>query len=131
LEVGTSTTELNWTNAPKRVLVVEDNLDSVHTLAMLLADIGHIVEWAINGYAALEVARRFKPDVVLLDLGLPGLDGFQVARLIRRDPELKEARLVALTAFGQSHCRKLAAEVGIAPYLLKPVPTQTLQDLLG
>jgi two-component system CheB/CheR fusion protein len=113
------------------VLVVEDNLDSVHTLVLLLEDIGHIVEWAINGHAALEVARRFKPDFVLLDLGLPGLDGFQVARLIRRDPELKDIRFVALTAFGQYPCRKLAAEAGIAPYLVKPVPTQTLQDLLG
>jgi CheY-like chemotaxis protein len=122
---------VNWTRAPKRVLVVEDNLDSVHTLAFLLEDIGHIVEYAINGYAALEVARRFKPDFVLLDLGLPGLDGFQVARLLRRDPALKDTRFVAVTAFGQGNCRKLAKEAGITPYLVKPVPTQTLQDLLG
>src|SRR6266850_138241 len=62
------------TTAPKRILIVEDNLDSVHALAFLLADIGHKVEYAINGYVGLEVARRFRPEFVLLDLGLPGLD---------------------------------------------------------
>jgi two-component system CheB/CheR fusion protein len=131
VEAVTDTIGVDWTKAPKRVLIVEDNLDSVHTLAFLLEDIGHIVEWAINGYAALEMALLFRPDFVLLDLSLPGLDGFQVARLLRRHPELKDTRFVALTAFGQGNCRKLAKEAGIAPYLVKPVPTQTLQDLLG
>src|SRR4030095_7785261 len=62
--------------ASLRVLVVEDNLDQVHTLAILLRLDGHQVDFAINGYVAIDVAERFKPDVVLLDLGLPGLDGY-------------------------------------------------------
>jgi DNA-binding response OmpR family regulator len=68
-----------------RILVVEDNLDSVHSLAMLLRDMGHEVEYAINGYAALSVAQVFKPEVVFLDLGLPGLDGFEVCRAMKAD----------------------------------------------
>ena len=65
-----------------RVLVVEDNLDQVHTLSMLMKLEGHEVDFAINGYAAIDIAESFKPDVVLLDLGLPGLDGFEVCKRI-------------------------------------------------
>src|SRR5712672_2722233 len=85
------------TNAPKRVLIVEDNLDSVHSLALLVADMGHTVEYAINGYVGLEVARRFRPDIVLLDIGLPGLNGYEVCGRIKKDPELREIRVVVVT----------------------------------
>jgi CheY-like chemotaxis protein len=130
-EPVTTTNGTTWTRQPKRVLVVEDNLDSVHALALLLRDIGHIVDYAIDGHVALDAARRFKPHFVLLDLGLPGLDGFEVARQMKRDPELQATRVVALTAFGQESYRKRAAAAGIEVYLVKPVATQTLQDLLG
>src|SRR5262249_6291421 len=75
-------------SAPKKVLVVEDNLDSVQVLVLLLQDMGHQVVYAINGNGALEVARRMRPDFVLLDLGLPGIDGFEVCRRIKADPAL-------------------------------------------
>jgi DNA-binding response OmpR family regulator len=127
----TMTHGTTWTRQPKRVLVVEDNLDSLHALALLLRDIGHTVDYAINGCAALDAARQFKPHFVLLDLGLPGLDGFEVARQMKLDPELQAARVVALTAFGQESYRKRAAEAGIEVYFVKPVATQALQDLLG
>ena len=130
-EPVTTTNGTTWTRQPKRVLVVEDNLDSLHALALLLRDIGHFVDYAINGHAALDAARRFKPHFLLLDLGLPGLDGFEVARQMKRDPELQASRVVALTAFSQESYRKRAAEAGIEVYLVKPVATQTLQDLLG
>jgi len=116
---------------PKRVLVVEDNLDSVHTLAYLLNDMGHSVEYAINGYVALDVARRFRPDFVLLDLGLPGIDGFEVCRQIKRDPELRSCRVIALTAFSQDEYRARAKNAGCELYLVKPVDTKVLEDLLG
>jgi two-component system CheB/CheR fusion protein len=116
---------------PKRVLVVEDNLDSVHTLAYLLNDMGHSVEYAINGYVALDVARRFRPDFALLDLGLPGIDGFEVCRQIKRDPQLRFCRVVALTAFSPDEYRERAKQAGCELYLVKPVDTQVLEDLLG
>jgi CheY-like chemotaxis protein len=119
------------TKSPKRVLVVEDNLDSVHTLALLLSDMGHKVEYAINGYVAINVARRFRPDFVLLDLGLPGIDGFEVCRQIKQDPELQSCRVIALTAFSQADYRARARQVGCELYLVKPVDTKVLEDLLG
>ena len=119
------------TAAPKRVLVVEDNLDSVHALALLLHDMGHIVEYAINGYVALDVARRFHPDFVLLDLGLPGMDGFEVCRKITRDPTMQGSRIIVITAFSQAEYRTRAAEAGCELYLVKPVATKVLEDLLG
>jgi CheY-like chemotaxis protein len=127
----TVTERLTRTRSPKRVLVVEDNLDSVHTLALLLFDIGHKVEYAINGYVAIDAARRFRPDFVLLDLGLPGLDGFEVCRRIKRDPDLKSCRVIALTAFSGDDYRARAAAVGCELYLVKPVDAQVLEQLLG
>jgi len=115
----------------KRVLVVEDNLDSVHTFAYLLNDMGHRVEYAINGYVALDIARRFRPDFVLLDLGLPGIDGFEVCRQMKRDPQLRSSRVVAITAFSQDGYRARAKEVGCELYLVKPVDMKVLEKLLG
>jgi len=86
--------EIKTTKTPKRILVVEDHLDSVHSLAFLLKHMGHTVEYAINGYVGLEVARRFHPDFVLLDLGLPGIDGFEVCRRMKRDQQLRTARVI-------------------------------------
>jgi two-component system, chemotaxis family, CheB/CheR fusion protein len=126
-----STTGAKKTAAPKRVLVVEDNLDSVHSLALLLHDMGHIVEYAINGYVALSVARRFHPDFLLLDLGLPGMDGFEVCREIKRDPTMQGTRIIAITAFSQAEYRTRAAEAGCELYLVKPVATNVLEELLG
>src|SRR3954471_10104936 len=93
------------TSRPKRVLIVEDNLDSVRSLAYLLSDMGHKVEYAINGYAAMSLARQMRPEFVLLDLGLPGMDGFDVCAHIKADPELKACRVVAFTAFSQQEYR--------------------------
>jgi DNA-binding response OmpR family regulator len=74
-------------------------VDSVHSLAYLLNDMGHAVEYAINGYVALDVARRFRPHFVLLDLGLPDIDGFEVCRRLKRDPDLESCRVVASPRF--------------------------------
>jgi CheY-like chemotaxis protein len=119
------------TAVPKRVLIVEDNLDSVHALAFLLADMGHHVEYAINGYVGLDVARRFRPDFVFLDLGLPGMDGFEVCREIKKDASLKGMRVIALTAFGQDEYLARSRAVGFELHLVKPVPVWLLEELLG
>ena len=119
------------TIAPKRVLIIEDNLDSVHALALLVADMGHIVEYAINGYVGLEVARRFSPDIVLLDIGLPGLSGYEVCGRIKKNPELQKIRVVAVTAFAQDEYRARSMEAGCELHLVKPVPIWVLEEVLG
>src|SRR5206468_4263077 len=80
-----------------RILVVDDNLDQVHTLAYLLKDDGHHVDFAINATVALDLARRIQPDVILLDIGLPDGDGLKVCALMRLSPSLKKARIIAIT----------------------------------
>jgi len=110
---------------------VEDNLDSVHSLTLLLRDMGHTVEYAINGYAALDIARRFRPEIVFLDLGLPGMDGFEVCRQIKKYPGLEEARLIAITGYAQEEYRKQSQAAGCDLHLIKPVSPQFLVSLLG
>src|SRR6185436_16862969 len=90
---------VRYTSNPRRVLVVEDNLDSVRALAALIEDMGHRVSYAINGYAALEVGRKLRPEFVLLDLGLPGMDGCELCRRMKDEPAFKQARIFALTAY--------------------------------
>src|SRR4051812_49591435 len=83
----------------RRILVVEDNLDSVRSLVLLLRDMGHRVEYAINGYAALDIAQKFKPEIVFLDIGLPGMDGIEVCRELRKQPGMDKARIYSVTAY--------------------------------
>src|SRR3981081_4139085 len=91
--------EAKKTSDPKRVLIVEDNIDAARSLAYLVRDMGHFVEYAINGYVAIDIARRFLPDVVLLDLGLPGMDGFDVCKKIKGYPGLEQTRVIAITGY--------------------------------
>ena len=113
--------------ASRRVLVVEDNLDTVHSLVTLLRLDGHEVDFAINGYAALDVAKRFAPDVVLLDLGLPGLDGFDVCRRLKREPGLQQVRIIAVTAYAQDDHRVKSRAAGCDLHIAKPYdPLQLL-----
>jgi CheY-like chemotaxis protein len=121
----------SYSTNPRRVLVVEDNLDTVHTLSMLLREMGHEVKFAINGYAGVDIARSFRPEFVFLDLGLPGMDGFEVCRQIRHDPSLQSCRVVALTAFSQQEYRERATQAGCELYLVKPVDVKVLEHLLG
>lgn len=114
------------TGASRRVLVVEDNLDTVHSLVMLLRQDGHQVDFAINGYAALDVAKRFRPDVVLLDLGLPGLDGFDVCSRLRSEPELAQARIIAVTAYAHDEHRVRSRAAGCDLHIAKPYDPQHL-----
>jgi CheY-like chemotaxis protein len=119
------------TGAPKRVLVIEDHIDSARSLAFLLADMGHEVEYAINGYAGLDIALRFLPDFVLLDIGLPGMDGFEVCRRIKSKLVLEGTRVIALTAWAQEEYRTRSKALGCELHLVKPVPVQVLEELLG
>lgn len=114
----------------RRVLVVEDNLDTVRSLVMLLREMGHPVEFAINGYAAIDAARAFRPDVVFLDLGLPGMDGFELCRLLKKEPSLQRVRVIALTAYGHEPYRDRALEVGCELHVVKPITPARLASLL-
>lgn len=114
----------------RRVLVVEDNLDSVHTLTYLLRGLGHQVQYAINGYVALDIARTFRPEIVLLDLGLPGIDGFEVCRRLKREPALERARVIAITAMGTDEDRTRSRAAGCDQHLVKPVSPLDLFGLL-
>ena len=118
------------TSKPRRVLVVEDNLDSVRALSALISDMGHYVSYAINGYAALTVGQKQKPEFVLLDIGLPGMDGFELCRRMKRDAAFSGARIIALTAYGDEIHRRRSREAGCELHLIKPVPAQTIFDLL-
>jgi len=114
-----------------RVLVVEDNDDAAETLTEILELWGHEVHVAQNGPAAIETAARCSPHVVLLDIGLPGMDGYEVARRIRSHGALSGVRLVALTGYGQDEDRRRAEAAGFDEHLTKPVDPQKLRRLLS
>jgi CheY-like chemotaxis protein len=115
----------------RRVLVVDDNHDSAETIAMLVELWGHQVRVVHSGPAALAEAPAWLPGVVLLDIGLPGLDGYEVARRMRQDPALAGVMLVAMTGYGQERDRRLSQEAGFDHHLVKPVDPVTLQELLA
>ena len=114
----------------RRVLVVDDNKDSVEILTMLLRMSGHDVRAAYTGPTGLDAAVAYLPDVVLLDIGLPGLNGYEVARRLRQDPRLKGVRLVAVTGYGDDADRQLALEAGFDRHLVKPINFPQMEELL-
>jgi two-component system CheB/CheR fusion protein len=113
------------------VLVVEDNLDTVHTLSMLLREMGHEVKFAINGYAGVDIARSFRPEFVFLDLGLPGMDGFEVCKRLKAEPGMEKTRIIAITGYAQDEYRKRSQEAGCEIHLVKPLDPRFLDSLLG
>jgi two-component system, chemotaxis family, CheB/CheR fusion protein len=117
--------------APRRILVVDDNPDTADSLALLLRLRGYEVEVAYDGPAALERAGSFHPQVVLLDIGLPGLDGYQVAERLRQERRLGKLRLVALTGYGREQDQLRAREAGFDHHLTKPVDPQVIYDLVA
>jgi CheY-like chemotaxis protein len=116
--------------ASRRVLVVDDNRDAAESLAMLLKLLGAEVHVVHNGPDALDVLETYKPAVVLLDIGMPGMDGHEVARRIRRQPEFKNVTLIALTGWGQEEDRLRTKSAGFDYHLIKPADANALQTLL-
>ena len=114
-----------------RVLVVDDNMDAADMLVMMLQMFGHEVQAAYTGQTALEMAVEYQPDVVLLDIGLPDMNGYEVARHLRQQPQTKDVRLIAMTGYGQDSDRQRSEEAGCEHHLVKPVDPQKLQDLLA
>jgi len=114
-----------------RVLVVEDNLDAAETLREMLLMWNHEVEVAHDGREGVDKARAFQPDVVLCDIGLPGMDGYAVARALRSDPRLSSAFLVAVTGYASTEDARRAAGAGFDRHLGKPVPVEVLEEVLA
>src|SRR5690606_6468096 len=114
----------------KRVLVVDDNRDAAEILSMLLEAYGHSTALAHNGASALDMAHRFNPDLVLLDIGLPDMDGYAVARAMRADPALQHVVIIALTGWGSEEDRRRSREAGFDLHLIKPVASETLSAAL-
>ena len=119
------------THPPRRVLVVEDSPDARQSLRMLLEMAGHQVEACEDGPAGLATVGAFRPHVALIDLGLPGMDGYAVARELRSRPETKAIRLVAVTGYGQAEDRRRALAAGFDQHVTKPVDASMLDEVLG
>jgi signal transduction histidine kinase/ActR/RegA family two-component response regulator len=114
-----------------RILVVDDNRDAADSLRMLLRFLGAEVAAVNDGKAALEALRTYRPSVILLDIGMPGMDGYEVARRMRQQPEGRDITLVALTGWGQDKDRRQSKEAGFDHHLTKPLEIDTLQELLS
>jgi CheY-like chemotaxis protein len=115
----------------RRVLVVDDNRDSADSLAMLLEITGNKTFQAHDGVEALDAIERHRPEVVLLDIGLPKLDGHEVCRRVREKPWGKNIRIIALTGWGQEDDRRKSEEAGFNGHLVKPVDYENLLSLLA
>jgi len=118
-------------NTPsRRILVVDDNKDSAESLTILLSLVGNETQTAFDGLEAMESAATFKPELILLDIGLPKLNGYEVARKIREQPWGKKMVLVALTGWGQEEDRCRSRKAGFDHHLTKPIDLGSLKKLL-
>jgi CheY-like chemotaxis protein len=113
-----------------KILVVDDNMDAAETLSNLLEICGHTVITAHDGPSALEEAEAFRPDYVLLDIGLPGMDGYQVAERLRQHEEFENTRLIAISGYGHDESRLGSEKTGFDHHLTKPVDPDALMSLL-
>lgn len=116
--------------ARKRIIVVDHNDDQVHSLAMLLTMMGHTVSQATSGPEAIAQAVEFRPDVMLVDIGMPGMEGYEVARRIRQKPDMRNVFLVAQTGWGGDIERQRSRDAGFDDHLVKPLTPASLDEVL-
>jgi two-component system CheB/CheR fusion protein len=119
----------NAQHGRRRILVIDDNLDAANALRYLLQNEGHEVSVAVDGPAGLALARQLKPDFLLLDIGLPNLNGYEIAKLVRQDDSLRQTTIIAITGYGQSNDRARALAAGFDHHMTKPVEFHSLQKL--
>lgn len=115
----------------RRILVVDDNRDTAHSLALLMRMSGENTQTAYDGAQAVELAASFRPDVILLDIGLPRMSGYQACRAIRQQPWGREIVIVAVTAWGQESDRLESKAAGFDEHMVKPVVYETLTEVLA
>lgn len=116
---------------PRRILIIDDNADASEALAMILASEGHVVATRLDGQQGLEASATFRPDVVLLDIGLPGMDGYEVAQKLRGSAATRDTLLIAVTGYGQPGDQLRSAAAGFDHHLVKPVDIEALKGLLA
>ena len=117
-------------SASSRILVVDDNVDAADSLGIMLSYSGHDVRVVYSGRDAVAASEEFRPDAIILDLGMPGMDGYAVARAVRADPRFQQTRLIALSGYGQLEDRRRTAEAGFDEHLVKPVIFEALSAAL-
>jgi CheY-like chemotaxis protein len=115
----------------RRILVADDNVDSAASLAMLLTIMGNEVRTAHNGLEAVEVAAAFRPDAILMDIGMPKLNGYEACRHIREQPWGKQPLLIAVTGWGQEEDRQRSREAGFDHHMVKPIDPVALERVLA
>jgi CheY-like chemotaxis protein len=117
--------------AKQRVLVVDDNADALESLSRIVTHMGNEVRRAQDGLEAIDVAREFRPDVVLMDLGMPRLNGYEAVRQLRQEPWAREVTIVATTGWGQDEDRRRTADAGFDRHLVKPIDIASLREVLA
>jgi CheY-like chemotaxis protein len=127
----TSDEEESSTTPQRRILIVDDNRDAANLMARTLQLMGHETHTAYDGLEGVQAAESLRPDVTLLDIGLPKMNGYEVARHIRKREWGKDMRLIALSGWGQDEDKRRAAEAGFNHHLTKPVDIDTLQSVLA
>lgn len=129
-DVAETLPELRRSKRPLRILVVDDNADAAQMLAMYLETLGHQVFTENSSVRAMECAKLERPDVCILDIGLPEMDGNELARCLRMEPETAHAFLIAVTGYGQENDKLNSMAAGFDQHFVKPVDASTLADLL-
>ena len=128
---ATTTSGASESGRPARVLVVDDNIDLARSLARYRKRLGHEVQTAYDGVEAIERARSHRPEFLLLDIGLPGRDGYQVAEELRKDESCKQATFIAITGYGAEEDRRRSRAAGFDHHLVKPVDFDALMGLFA
>ncbi len=114
-----------------RVLVVDDNLEAAKTLGWMIEMLGHKVRLAYSGRHALETAKTFLPHAVLLDIGMPGMNGYEVCQIMKQSPELRKTAFIAQTGWDPKENKAMSKEAGFDHYLVKPIDTDALQKVFS
>ena len=115
----------------KRVLIIEDNTDAGRVLTAMVSRMGHDVQYAVNGNVGMSYVKLFKPNVILLDLNLPGMSGYEVCRRVKQDPATHHATVIVVSAFGDDDARARTKTAGANLHLVKPVEPALLEELLS
>lgn len=131
VECAATSSQVRQVAPVRRVLVVDDNVDAAESIAMLLRSFGHHVLCEYDGRAALSIMRDYRPDVVVLDIGLPEVDGYEVTKQIRAMKDMRGTRIIAVTGYAQEQDRRRAKEAGFDHHLTKPVDFDVLQGLIA